>query len=298
MKLLLIGPKVDSLDQIVNFSGVWAYHLAREFRRAGVDLIFEPQDLRPDIVDRYDRIDLRGVDHVLSLGLAWFDRIPADCAASLRSRIRGLVTQIHDRPSRKDIADLTFGIRNRPTAERYHCIGWAADPEILWPAQVPGECRILIDHPDYGARKTDRTKEIVQDALVFAQLRRTPPKIVVRQIRDGGFVDCTGRVPPYSREHVPYPEACAEYARCDIFMVTHPESVGLTALECATAGALVVTPKDFIGADLLKTIRHVSYTGHIPWPSIMRSLDAEKSREIASANNWRTVAGKILAHLC
>ncbi len=298
MNLLLIGPCVDNVSDVRNFSGAWAYYLARELRARGVGLRYDPQTARTDIVEHYRALDLTGIDHVLALGLAYLDRLPKECVDGLKARCRGMVAQMHDRPSKESVADLTFGIRSAPKAECYHCIGWAADPELCQPGQSHDRLTILIDHPDYVRRGTDRTLEITRSALDFAKGRAAGKPVVIRSIRDGGVDDSKRKVARYHRGHIPYVEMCREYSRADIFMVTHPESVGLTTLECAMAGALVVTPKTFIADEFLATIRHVSYEGKIPWGKVMAELNIEQSRQIAMANSWSRVADRIMERLC
>lgn len=299
MKLLLVGTRVDRVERVVNFSGVWSHYLEQEFRKRGIGLRYEPQLKRPDIVQHYRAIDLADINHVLALGLAYFDRVQKECVDSLKARCRGLVTQIHDRQSLKAVVDLTFGIRAHEKAARYHCIGWAADSDLCRPCQSPDHLQILVDHPDYGARKTDRSLEMMRSALAFAKSASGGKPVVIRAIRDNGVADCVrAELWQYHRKHIPYLEMCREYSRSDIFLVTHPESIGLSALECAMAGALVVTPKSFIADDLLSTIRHVSYDGAIPWDKVMAALNIDESRKVAMANSWGRVADRILERLC
>jgi hypothetical protein len=301
MRLLIVGPRIDDIKDVRNFSGVWAYYLAREFAKRGVALRYSPQlknTPAAEIVRHYDALDLSGVDHVLALGVGYFDRIPQECIASLKQRCAGLITQTHDRPSANRSVDLTFGIRQpRKNAGRYQWIGWAADPDLCRPRQIASRCQILIDHPDYGDRITDRTPSVTKSVLEFSTAY--PGKnIVVRRIADHGVVDCLDtNVPTYTRAHQPYAAMCAEYGRADIFMVTHPESVGLTALECAMAGALIVAPVSFIATDLLSTIRHVSYVRDVPWAKVTRDLNVSSSRARAMGNTWEAVADRILKRL-
>jgi hypothetical protein len=40
MKLLIIGPDIQDLSKVKNFTGVQAYYLMRELRASGVELVF------------------------------------------------------------------------------------------------------------------------------------------------------------------------------------------------------------------------------------------------------------------
>lgn len=54
---------------------------------------------------------------------------------------------------------------------------------------------------------------------------------------DSGNISVT----PYRRTPVPATEFAAELRKSDVFIVTHPESLGLTVLEAAMCGALILT---------------------------------------------------------
>lgn len=301
MRLLILGPNITDVSATRNFTGVWSHFLSKEFRSAGVELIFD-QQIRgkftaAELVRHYAMLDLSAVDHVLAFGLGYLDRLPEECIADLKRRCRGLVAQTHDRPNKGSQASLTFGIRRAPPdTPHYVQIGWAADPDLCRPRQSKDRRVILIDHPDYGLdrRNTDRTTSITAQALIFANHHR---EFIVRRIADNGVQPAAYGTPSYKREHVPYTVMCEEYGKADVFMVTHPESVGLTALECAMAGALVVSPKGYIGADLISTIRHISFERDVPWTTVMRDIDAGASRSAAMANSWSLVASKILTGL-
>lgn len=299
MRLLIVGPRIDEIKRIRNFSGVWAHYLQREFAKRGIECRYEKQAQSPNPAWHYRDMDVSNIDHVLALGLAYLDRLPAECVTSLKRRVLGMVTQTHDRPSPKSAADMTFGIRTAK-ADRYCGIGWASDPELCSPRQTPGRYQILIDHPDYARHKTDRTAEIIRSALAFAKSGQAGRPVDVFCLGDDGAYSCRSTNPvPYVRANrIPYATMCAAYSRADVFMVTHPESVGLASLECATAGALIVAPKTFIADELLATIRHVSYEGSIPWGKVLAALDIQESRRVAMLNDWGAVTDKIMRHLC
>ncbi len=73
-----------------------------------------------------------------------------------------------------------------------------------------------------------------------------------------------------------YPKACEEYRKADIFIVTHPESMGLSVLESGAAGALVVAPLNYIKCSLLKPIYHISFENYIPWDIIVKMINVKK----------------------
>src|SRR4051794_34130117 len=120
MKLLIIGPDMRDLGRVKNFTGIQAYYLARELRKRGVELAFvNPKHPKP--LSYLAEVDTQGADHVLALGLRWFTHQPEGCAAVIKSRIKGAVTQLHDGVVHKYLAghlegvDCTFMFRDDST---------------------------------------------------------------------------------------------------------------------------------------------------------------------------------------
>lgn len=303
MRLLLIAPRIRGIAEVKNFSGVLSFFLAQELERAGVELHYdEPLHNKgwheKTIEEHYDQIDLQ--DHVLALPLRYFNRLPQSAYRVLKKRIgKGKITQVHDRQLPKPVADCNFTISDQGNNKWNHSIGWAASPSFIQPLQDWGELRILVDHPDYVQRGTDKTEEILQSCAAFHDSALwqgdTFKTMRIRHLIDKEFIDYKGApVAKYTRWPVPYLNCCLEYSKTNIFFVTHHESCGLSALEANMAGALVVAPKGFINPDRAKTLRMVEYTGAVPWDEIMMKLNIPATREIAKANSWQNVAGNII----
>lgn len=297
MRLLLLGQEIRDLADVHNFSGVYSYFLARALREAGAEVRFS--DPSKDGLS-YRLLDLAGVDHIVGMHSRHFDQAPADCLIELRARFRGAVTQMSDRPLRHQRVDCTFTARDDKGIRGNHCIGWAADPDVCQSRQKPGELMILIDHADYVPdRGWDRTADIKRQVREFMATRslwaHRFDRVVAFEIADGAIEvwDLTSNR-PFARRHMPYPNACAAYGRASLFLVTHRESLGLTALETALCGALPIVPKGFIQPDRLATIRYVEYDGAIDWPTVLEAIDIEASRQMAMANSWAAVAGRML----
>jgi len=300
----MIAPEIESLSQARSFSGVWSWYLSREFRDRGIELMFDDPlyatNLSPaKMVRHYQRMNLRGIDHVLAIGTRYFERVHPDCGAVLKSRCRGVVAQLHDNGRGSMSCDLTFTLRRSKLNDRNHYVGWAADFDILTPKQEHGELRILIDHPDYSfVRKKDRSVDLVRQCLEFQRSgswRDRYDSVRVRRLVDGGVEDVTtADVPPYERNSIPFVDVCEEYSKTHLFVVTHPESVGMSVIETAAAGALPLVPEGFIHKDRLATVRRLTFDQDIPWVDAMREIDVSASREKASDNSWYFVAERMM----
>ncbi len=313
MKLLLIGPQVDDINKAYNFSGVWSYYIARELRRRGVELQFDLQQRYRDdwLIDYYKGLDLNGIDHILALGGRYFTKIPKDCAAVLRRRCAGAVTQIYDGPLDSKLVNCTFTIKSDKGIPRNHYIGWAADPELTKPNQPAKELRILVDHPNLAPYRKDYTQRLVSEASLYERSLLWASKFTsvrIRCLTETGVADyadwglqtgddwgLTGEV--HARPRIPYPEICKEYAQTHLFLVTHPESLGMTVLETAMAGALPLVPIGFVTEDRLETVRALAYPEKaVPlWSEALGMIDVDASRAKALENSWERVVDRMLS---
>jgi hypothetical protein len=313
MKLLVVGPDIWDRSRVKNFTGVYAYYLARELRERGVELKFI-DGKNPKPLTYFGEIDAEGADHVLALGLRYFTHVPIGCASILKTKVTGAVTQLHDGLVHDYLAahmrgvDCTFMFRDdqlrtrdwQRFAKNNHHIGWAADRQLLYPAKEAGELRIVIDHPYYKDGQPDFTATITQDALAFtytSRWRNRYDRVRLRRLVNGGAEDVTvenSASKPFDRRHVSFEEIAAEYRRTHVYFVTHKESVGLTCLEMGLCGALVVAPKGFIYPDRLQTVRHVEYEGAVPWDLVMSRIDVSAAAALAQKQTWARVADRML----
>lgn len=307
MRLMMIAPEIVAKSQARSFSGVWSWYLTQEFRRRGIELVFvaplDSSNLTPlEMVRYHKRMDLKGIDHVIAVGTRYFDRLHPDCGALLRQKCKGAVVQLHDNGRGSMNCDLTFALRKSRLNERNHHVGWAADFEEITPKQIPGELRILIDHPDYSLVRTkDRSRDLTKQCLLFqksGQWRDRFETVRVRRLVDGGVEDVTNNsIPPYERRTIPFVEVCKEYSMTSLFIVTHPESVGMSVLETAAAGALPLVPTGFIHKDRLATVRRLTFDKDIPWEQAMFDIDPLASRRKAMLHSWSAVADRMLDSL-
>jgi hypothetical protein len=296
VRLLLIAPEVPGRESIRNYSGMWAYYLVREFEAAGVDLIFDPPQHRgADAVEHYARLQVEA-DHVLALGTRYFEKVPRECIGVLRRKVAGAVTQLHDGESLAWV-DCTFTVKKEGRGRKHCHVGWAADPALFVPRQRSDELGILVDHPDYVPDRGDRTAELLADVKAFlagGMWRAHFKSICALRIADGGTVGATEPLEPYGRKTMPVERMAAAYGRAHLFLVTHPESVGLAVLEASMAGALPLVPRGFVDGGLLGTVRRLSFDGAVPWREALRMIDPADSREIAEGNTWKGIAEKMI----
>jgi hypothetical protein len=325
MRVLIFSPPPpERVEQIKSFGAVWAYYLPSELEKLGVEVVrldsMRHRSLNDEELIRYhEELDVSGIDHILGLGIRYWSFLPPQCGEAIRKRLGRYqsLAQIHDSTLLdKTPADVTFALKDRSAEfppdrpdngfERYRrhtcLVGWAADSELCKPNQPGDELRILVDHPTFTHTSTDVTlstllnlKELVQKPELWSDRY---DKVRIRQFVDQEVVDVnvTGElvVKPYHRKGIPYVEACKEYSKAHIFMVTHSESVGQTVIETATAGALVIAPEGFIAHDRLATVRHHQWSRFIRWDKVLPKIDVQASRSMALQNSWTDIAKRMI----
>lgn len=299
MKILVAGPELKTVTEVKNFSGVYSYYLRQEFlkRRCTLDFISKPD--KNTALEFYKSLPLKNYDHFLALGSRHLERMPREVSKYLNSKISGGVGQFNDRNIWRPNAPLTFIVKGSNTHSN-KVIGWAADPELCYPRQSRSVLRILVDHPDYVKDRGDITGDVLAQVDQFVKSRiwnQLYNDIEVVRWADGGVTTNMGSINGFHREHMPFDKACEEYSKAHIFMVTHPESVGLSTLETCMAGALPLIPEGFIAKELLRTIRHLEYKTSINWVEVLREINVNASRKKALENSWSKVADRVLVGL-
>lgn len=316
MKLLIIGRQKKSPDEVKCYSDMWMFHLCSAFRSLGIELAFHrgyaPDEDATAYADSViTLVKLSGANAILSPGLRDFTRIPLSIGSRLRELAGVPVTQIYD-GSLLDGApvDLTFTVRDDTWKflgdesrlfrhQRYNrYVGWAADRSLFYPEEKQGDqLRIFIDHAAFDVSGYDHSLTIMMNLRDLAAMGVT---FMARTLTDDGLIDVDPDnicLKPYRRKGIPATEFAAELRQADIFIVTHPESLGLTVLEAAMCGALVLTPEHCIVPDRLALVNHVVITSRIDWTKVLAAVDRKANAEKVAGFTWEAVAGNIIKAL-
>jgi len=298
MRVMIVGPEIRARSAIKDYGGVWSFYLTQELRRRDCEVVFAKGSTDPEY---WRTLNVDGVEHVVGLNRYW-SKVPVKCAAILRERVSGSIGQIADCRRNDTHIDFNFMVRNdgrEPRANNVY-VGWAADKDLLQPNKSEELC-ILIDHPNYGlGRREDWSKRVLEDVAKFVKSDawgHKAPAVEVLRIEDGAVrpVDLDKRaVPTFTRKHIPFEDVCQTYARAHVFLVTHPESLGLSVLETAMAGALVVSPRGFIQPELLETVRHIEWDNSVPWQRVLDEIDPATSRAVAGGCSWERVVQRMM----
>lgn len=308
MKILIIGTCVESLDEVRSFSDMWLHYLWRALRARGVDVSFHRRFIRGAEPAEYVASVLAAADGcrgILAPGVRYFTEIPEEIGKQLRRRFSGWVAHIYD-GSLLDcpVADVTFTIKDdrhrfehSPEILERHmannvAIGWAADPELFYPEQCDGdELRIFIDHAAFDVSGFDYSLSVMMN------LQHLNRSFIAKTLTDAGIVTVDPEnviIRPYQRKPITAPVLAAELRQTDVFIVTHPESLGQTVLEAAMCGALILAPDNALPADRLQLVNHMIYGSRINWEEVIERVDRPVNASRVSDHKWDAVASTII----
>ncbi len=315
---------IDQSCSEFSFERVWYNYLPNALRDCGI--IINELKLPVDFSDKegvgifLNSINTEECDHIIGLGLRFFTKTPLLETLDLKRRLSGCLSHIYDGGMLdNEVVDITLTIKNDdwlypPGSEnlRYSrhlknnkYIGWAADSEILFPNQSDEKLVILIDHSAFNATQVDQTLSVLMNVRLLVEndalwKRYGYKEIHVQMITDGKVSRLNMNeisVSPYKKNSIPFNDIVDFYNSSHIFMVTHNETVGLSMLEAAVAGAIVVTPKNLAPPDRLETINNVITSGLIDWGKVLNAIDPVKNSNVAKINSWNKVANNIIHHL-
>lgn len=312
MKITLVSDQVSNINEISNFSTMWAYFLSKALQKECVDLIWFPlyrQDKNfPDIKSWAEKLlsVSSQSDAILSLGVRYFSRLPLEICSFLKSNFKGVVGQIYD-TSLLDCknVDLTFTLadcnemyfdnfdrlKRHITHNKY--IGWAADPSLFKPLKEDNKkyLNIFVDHPSFDCEHPDYSLNI------FMNIAQCPVPVKVRSIKNDGLYDVDlshMSVEPYNRFSVSVVDFAKELNKADIFIVTHPESLGQTVIEAAMAGCYILTPKNAIRKDRISLVNHYEWYGKIDWDFVLSNINPSDNRKRALLHTWDMVSKRLI----
>ena len=73
--------------------------------------------------------------------------------------------------------------------------------------------------------------------------------------------------------------------------------MGLSVIESARAGALIVIPRGYIKPSLIKSLNVYEFTEKISWGQVLSQLNPELSEQNAAEFTWDKIAKKIIGSL-
>lgn len=268
--------KAMSLAHAAGIRQVRAFYLAREFRALGIEVVL-----------RAVQQDDLEADHCLCLSRNVLQSQAA--MGRLRKSISGKIGSICDTWKQRSLEDITFYcLLDEEASVPPPCIycGVAADGRVFQPWQSAGAIRVLLDHPHYGQPVMDDSQQILEslrgiDADVFRFGRSS-----VEWIKPGEPSDTS----QYAAA-VLHRDVAAAHNLAHVFVTTHPESLGLSVIEAAMAGDLIVTRRGHLKPAVLEGLRCYVWDRQIDWEEGRRQVDPGASRRAAEQHDrWPAMA--------
>lgn len=319
MKVLIAVSGWGSGRDLYTISGirhVQTYYLSRWLNELGAEVVYcrvGPAVMDYDeSLDFYSKLEVPEADHCLCLEPRGFHArtfqakdvnvvsgpVPvwrrmgiSPFLSAIRRKVPGCVSTLCDMPRALGMEDITFyGIRHPadfPLADRTVELGWAADGSVLVPRQEEGKTRVLLDHGHYNHKEDDSD-------MLLKSLEPWKDWVTVARFSPHGVeeVDLNSWTPVDQRHpSASYFQATQAHNRSHVFCVTHQESLGLSTLEAAMAGNLVVCRKGFIKSVLLDKMRHVEYEEKPDWKEIFAAIDVDACRQkVKPFDRWMEMA--------
>ena len=271
----------NAIDHINNLSSIYSYFFKKYLQKKNVQI-----DIK-DIKDNLDSINDTW-DHCFILvnrGSSVVNNFSV-----LRNKITGKIFTICESNKYRGEEDFLIHYlgKSKPRCIKVH---WMADSEILIPQKDPKKIVILVDHKYYGKNdsrisKLDKTEFILKSLLDYKNKNKfyNDKEIVIKHIIANNVITINNendfKNTFFKQGYaVSYGSIIKNYNECDIFVNTHFESMGLTVLECAMGGALILTFKDFLKDEFRKQVHNIVLDeNNINWEFIFSNINYELAR--------------------
>jgi len=163
--------------------------------------------------------------------------------------------------------------------EKYVCVGWGVDPTYSYPEQ--DEKAAFLDS------KVLHKLSMKSVTKVYQAYDNVLPKLDMK---------IYAPVPVYNKDpRLPYPDYQSILRKCHYFLCTQFGEGGITRLEAAACGALLVVPAKFRPRKTMKLFNHrLWYTEEDLIEALDEPVDIEANRRRALEHRWEDVTKRML----
>ncbi len=165
------------------------------------------------------------------------------------------------------------------SSPKFKWVGYAADPTVFYPEQDPRPTA-FVDSYAYGwyGGEYDYVYDILKAVLDVSQIQVLQP---IEQYNTG--------------KRIPWPQLAALFRRCHFSIVTQLGHWGLTNIETATCGALLIMPKPMDRPHSWPCdLNHVFWENQADLEEILsRPVDIEANRAKALESTWEKVVDRL-----
>lgn len=272
------------IEKLYNFNHVVAWSLREAFEKRGIEgrlvkdrLLAKCKVPRADhsiVISSIGMKLIRATDHAKKL-----------CREHLRAVTTGKMTLYLDSDFGRwgKIFDCVFTLakpqRLRP---KYFYAGWGANPEFFYPEQ--NERAVYLDSLMYG--KYDNKFNHIYD--IYTKMMAETDLTILFPI------------PVYDKRYnlIYWPDLQKIIRKSHYYCCTQLGEGGLTRIEAATCGALLVVPKELYRPKTMETLEHKIWETKDELMDILSTeTDVEAIRKTALKHSWDKVAERMLATL-
>ena len=321
--LIIVDPRVVSAPLLPkkfdSWATVYSYSMIQSFKQNGHEV--EIENVYDIINGEAPRLGEEKFDHALVIlnnaskifGIELFDNIRKKLLPG------GLIGTMSDHDYGIEFEDVRFCatiINPKEVDKRAHQIFWGCDPGFLIPEKEKNTLTILLDSWHLEEKKYDRTPDLLGACLEYSEKSDEyvggKKKIKILAWGETGIEEfLPGENEKLVRKpiRIGFEEMMRNLRAADIFVVTHSESMGLTILEAAMAGCVVVIPVPakpnpdvtrWIKSDLAETIPHIEVPHRaeekieLPWIEIEKMMNPNIIRNEVLGLTWHELSQRVI----
>ena len=300
MKILILCAQPHSINtnhMINSLSTIYAYHFHKWLSKYDCEIFFESIYLSINKIKTIENYDF-----CLVLANRGVKKMKPLIYQELRKITKYHIITICEGNKYVGKEDLLLFIMGEPKPKTMR-LHWGADFDLLKPNK-PNIITILVDHQYYGKKssrmfKNDKTEIFIKSLLKY---KNDGHNIIIKHIGNGEIIDVNNDyiIERYKQSYaMDFRKIYENYNEAHIFIVTHMESFGLTTIECASAGALIVQPSGYIKEEIIKKLHNVTITDmeNINWDNIINKIDIAKSIKGAKMFSYENASNKLYHYM-
>lgn len=296
INLFSYNSETTTTNDLFAFNQVVAWSLREAFTKVGIETRFvqDGQFWEEEIPEADHSIVISGfVMKTMRNNSAFYQKV--------RQATRGKVTVYLDADYSGwwKFFDHVFTIV-KPTRSQaqYVYAGWGADPNIFYPDQ--DDKAVFIDSLMYGKYdgEFDGIYDDIKDVFHISEEQLySKNQVIYETTVDGITVTVYIPMPTYRAFRVPWPDFGPIQRKCHFYICTQLGEGGLTRIESATCGALLVVPKPLFRPKTMAPLEHVVYETKQELIEILKAeTNTEKIRGKALEHSWDRVVTRMLPY--
>ena len=297
INLFSYNTEASTPDNLFSFNQVVAWSLRKAFTKNGIETRFVGDE-------QFFRKDIPEADHSIVISGFVMKAIRDDPALhqKVRDATKGKMTLYLDSDYAHwwKLFDHVFTIVEPVRLEaQYVYAGWGSDPSIFYPDQ--DDKAIFIDSLTYEKHK-GRFNDIyndIKDIFHISEEQLEGKKPVIHQTTvDGMEITVYLPIPSYRGNMVPWSEFRHIQRKCHFYLCTQLGEGGLTRIESAKCGSLLVVPKPLLRTRTMDSFEHVVYETKQELIEILKKkTNPQAIRKKALEHSWDKVVKRMLPYL-